>query len=730
MRSSKPPAQSLVGASLNVAALVTTPAAHDAEIICQGWVLKKRRKKMQGFARRYFVLYQSGVLAYSFQPGHPVRDQVHVQHAAISTAPGRKDIHVDSNTATFHIKCLSAADFNTWMSAFRKFIAVGEARKSATLRLASRQGSLSLSRSGVIVEEMGATLAELDEVVTSLAQDAIHKKHCSSGSKKTEKEKSKEHAKFSLFKRPLSHHHFSQEPSSDASSEFTTSENLSTTLQQIKVSLEVLKSQHASLAKAIQGLAIDSAHSAHSFPLPSTAEEEKVYENVSPRIHSPIVRKADRMSIATTSDASEWFDAVEFEDGPEEFVMDAHNTLDGPESFGRFPTNDDSRSSIDNSDASSVDTDLEEDVGVPTTLTGETSGKVIRRTALPSAPPGDEGSLFTILKKNVGKDLSTITFPVSFNEPLTLLQRAAEEVEYFDLLEQAAKATDPVERISYVAAFAVSGYAHTRHRSGRKGFNPMLAETFEDPRMKFIAEKVRHNPLEIAYHAEGPNWELTATTHGKTKFWGKSLEIIPMGSNRLRVGSDYYTWKKPSSFMRNLMVGTKYFEHTGQMIIDNTSSHIRCVLDFKQNGYWGPSNVISGLIQSSEGDVLCQLEGKWDDQVSQTVDLSHFRVLWRMAPFPKDTHQYYGFTAFAVTLNEMTLDLGGKLPPTDSQNGDLDLAEDQKRRVEELQRERRRQGQDRQPKWFKQVGDEWEYSGGYWEARSRSWRDEDISALW
>ncbi|SRR6266550_2728272 len=53
--------------------------------------------------------------------------------------------------------------------------------------------------------------------------------------------------------------------------------------------------------------------------------------------------------------------------------------------------------------------------------------------------------------------------------------------------------------------------------------NPMLGETFEDSRMKFIAEKVRHQPLEIAYHAEGIGWELTATSCGKTKFWGKHL---------------------------------------------------------------------------------------------------------------------------------------------------------------------------------------------------------------
>lgn len=135
------------------------------------------------------------------------------------------------------------------------------------------------------------------------------------------------------------------------------------------------------------------------------------------------------------------------------------------------------------------------------------------------------------------KDLSTITLPVTFNEPLTMLQRAAEEVEYFNLLDQAALAPDRISRMAHIAAFAISGYAHTKHRTGRKGLcvfifclyvcltrlnlsNPMLAETFEDARMKLIVEKVRHNPLEIAYHAEGENWELSATTCGKTKFWG------------------------------------------------------------------------------------------------------------------------------------------------------------------------------------------------------------------
>lgn len=72
-----------------------------------------------GFARRYFVLYNTGLLSYSLEPGHPPRDQVQLTQAAISNSRGRRDIHVDSHNATFHIKCLSEDDFDVWMTAFR-----------------------------------------------------------------------------------------------------------------------------------------------------------------------------------------------------------------------------------------------------------------------------------------------------------------------------------------------------------------------------------------------------------------------------------------------------------------------------------------------------------------------------------------------------------------------------------------------------------------------------------
>lgn len=59
-----------------------------------------------------------------------------------------------------------------------------------------------------------------------------------------------------------------------------------------------------------------------------------------------------------------------------------------------------------------------------------------RRDRLP--PPAQQEksvSLWSIIKECVGKDLTRICLPVYFNEPLSALQRIAEEMEYSELLD-------------------------------------------------------------------------------------------------------------------------------------------------------------------------------------------------------------------------------------------------------------------------------------------------------
>ena len=75
------------------------------------------------------------------------------------------------------------------------------------------------------------------------------------------------------------------------------------------------------------------------------------------------------------------------------------------------------------------------------TLTG-------RRRKLPVPQADLEGiNLWNLLCKNIGKDLSKISMPVTLNEPWSTLQRLAEELEYSDLVDKAVLADTPLDRM-------------------------------------------------------------------------------------------------------------------------------------------------------------------------------------------------------------------------------------------------------------------------------------------
>ena len=370
------------------------------------------------------------------------------------------------------------------------------------------------------------------------------------------------------------------------------------------------------------------------------------------------------------------------------------------------------------------------------------------RKELPAKVSGDEVSLFSMLKKNVGKDLSTISFPVSFNCPLSLLQAAAEEYEYAPkLLERAGKTQDWIERICLVGAWAVSGYAGTKMRASRKPFNPLLAETFEyvrsDGRLKFLAEKVVHQPPVVATYAEGKGWKAYGCSSMKNKFWGKSLELIPEGSLKVELGDgDVFTFKKPSSFMRNLLAGNKYLEHVGELTVTNENTGARIVIDFKEGNMWGGSssrNAVSGVVYDENGKKQLECKGRWSETFAIQKDKENYQVLWEANEWPQRAEDYYGFTYFAMGLNELTDDMKPFLPPTDSrfrpdqrafEEGKVDEAESKKQEVETAQRERRKKreasGGKHEPTWFHKESDdvEWQYGskqfGEYFKKRSEA----------
>lgn len=64
-----------------------------------------------------------------------------------------------------------------------------------------------------------------------------------------------------------------------------------------------------------------------------------------------------------------------------------------------------------------------------------------------------------------------------------MLQRLTEDMEYSELLDKAARCENSLEQMCLVAAFSVSSYSTTVHRTA-KPFNPLLGETYELDRLE------------------------------------------------------------------------------------------------------------------------------------------------------------------------------------------------------------------------------------------------------
>ncbi|XP_009994487.1 PREDICTED: oxysterol-binding protein-related protein 6 isoform X4 [Chaetura pelagica] len=393
-------------------------------------------------------------------------------------------------------------------------------------------------------------------------------------------------------------------------------------------------------------------------------------------------------------------------------------------------------------------------------LNGELTGGAFRngrRTCLPAPSPDTSNiNLWNILRNNIGKDLSKVSMPVELNEPLNTLQHLCEELEYSELLDKASETDDPYERMVLIAAFAASGYASTYFRAGSKPFNPVLGETYEcireDKGFRFFSEQVSHHPPISACHCESKNFVFWQDIRWKNKFWGKSMEILPVGTLNVTLPKygDYYVWNKVTTCIHNILSGRRWIEHYGEITIRNTKSSVCiCKLTFVKVNYWNSNvNEVQGVVIDQEGKVVHRLFGKWHEGLYCGVAPSA-KCIWRPGSMPTNYERYYGFTRFAIELNELDPLLKDLLPATDArfrpdqrllEEGNVEAAASEKQRIEELQRGRRRymeeNGIEYMPKFFKKVIDAnqreaWVTNDTYWELRKDpGFSKVDIPVLW
>lgn len=342
-------------------------------------------------------------------------------------------------------------------------------------------------------------------------------------------------------------------------------------------------------------------------------------------------------------------------------------------------------------------------------------------------------------------------------------------MEYADLLDLAASRADSTERMIYVAAFAASEYASTIGRVA-KPFNPLLGETYEyarpDKKYRFFIEQVSHHPPVGAAWAEAPNWTYFGESAVKSKFYGKSFDINPLGTWFLRLRpthggkEELYTWKKVTSSVIGIITGSPTVDNYGTMEIKNWTTGEVCTIDFKPRGWTASSAYqVSGRVNDARGQPRFSIGGRWNHKIyarltpgyeAPIVDEPkkgpHRRgsisepnqvfTVWEANPRPPGIP--FNLTPFVVTLNDTNDKLRPYLPPTDTrlrpdqramEDGEYDFAATEKNRVEEKQRKKRREreakGEEFVPRWFSKARDAttgesyWKFNGEYWIEREK-----------
>lgn len=185
----------------------------------------------------------------------------------------------------------------------------------------------------------------------------------------------------------------------------------------------------------------------------------------------------------------------------------------------------------------------------------------------------------------IGKDLTKTCVPVQFNEPISMLQKFAESMEYEDLLVRANNEEDPYVRCMLVAAFGVSRFSSTNNRLD-KPFNPLLGETFElvDLRGKYrcISEQVSHHPPISALYAESADYEVWMNSNMKSKLSFKNLEVNVLAYCHvvLKRWNEHYVSKRPRSLVQNILAGKMYMEHVGTMDTTNLTTGSTVAIEF------------------------------------------------------------------------------------------------------------------------------------------------------
>ncbi|OAD74939.1 hypothetical protein PHYBLDRAFT_144291 [Phycomyces blakesleeanus NRRL 1555(-)] len=326
-------------------------------------------------------------------------------------------------------------------------------------------------------------------------------------------------------------------------------------------------------------------------------------------------------------------------------------------------------------------------------------------------------------------DLSRVALPTFILEPRSMLEKITDFMAHPDILLEASKTIDPVDRFVEIVRYFMSGW-----HGVKKPYNPVLGEFFrcqwqfrDQTKAYYVAEQISHHPPISAYYFGSPDngIHIEGEIHPKARFLGNSAASIMQGYSRIHFTrfSEEYHITSPNVYARGilckyhvLMFGKMTMELGDRAIIRCEANDLVCEIDFKAKGVFsGQANLISGKIKrESTSQVLYELSGAWNSHIfihkakKPSSPISFFHVQTASKPVPKrvDPEEQQD-------LNESRR-LWAKVTAAIKAN-DMDLARDEKQWIEDSQRvettKRQKQSLVWQPRFFVATGTDYRFKG-------------------
>ena len=306
-------------------------------------------------------------------------------------------------------------------------------------------------------------------------------------------------------------------------------------------------------------------------------------------------------------------------------------------------------------------------------------------------------------------DILNFSRPARLTTPLTVHQCCGNEWVRTDLLEKAYQIkNDPIERMKYLLAFAVSGvHQGPMICRSRAPFNPILGETYqavnENDGSRLYLEQTEHHPPTFNFSVVGPynhfqfngfgtiDAHLTTINMIKGERIGKTLLKFDDGS--------LFTFSTFKTRISGIIMGDRIYNYYGDLVIKDYKNKVECIMTLSDEVQQG---MLSKLLYGKENPqydesiaVIKQVNPQTKDKEVKAKGYASWlgQVIF-------DDKTYWSIFDPEQKWTQTGIDF---ILPSDSTKredlialakGDIDDAQEKKGKLEQLQREDQKKRED------------------------------------